>query len=48
MSAPQRIIVREADGLYKIVIKESIDLSNYEYVGMKQFGKDLLEEYHAK
>ena len=43
-----RVIIREADGLYKIVIKESLDLTNYEYIGMKQFGKEQLEEYHAK
>jgi hypothetical protein len=48
MTPLQRIIVKESDGVYKIVIKEGTDLSQYQYVGMKQFGKDMLEEYHAK
>ena len=48
MTPLQRIIVKESDGVYKIVIKEGTDLSQYQFVGMKQFGKDMLEEYHAK
>ena len=43
-----KVIVREEDGQFRILAKDQIDLSNYEFVGMKQFNREQLEEYHAK
>jgi hypothetical protein len=48
MTPAQKIVIKESDGTYKIIAKELVDLTKYTYVGMKQFGKEMLEEYHVK
>lgn len=43
-----RVILREKDGQHRILSKDKVDLSDYELIGTKQLGKEMLEEYHAK